>query len=74
MDAVTQGDVGKQIFATLDKAGVVPLAWGENGYREISNSNRPSRAPPTSKGLKIRVVGSPCSWTPSPPWAPTPRR
>ena len=38
VDAVTQGDVGKQIFATLDKAGVVPLAWGENGYREISYS------------------------------------
>ena len=38
MDALTQGDVGKEIFRIVEKAGVQPLAWGENGYREISNS------------------------------------
>ena len=38
MDALTQGDVGKDIFRIIEKAGVMPLAWGENGYREISNS------------------------------------
>lgn len=59
IDALTQGPVGKQIFATLDKAGVVPLAWGENGYRELSNSKRAVRTPADLKGLKIRVVGSP---------------
>lgn len=59
VDAVTQGDVGKQIFATLDKAGVVPLAWGENGYREISNSKKPIKSPADLKGMKMRVVGSP---------------
>lgn len=59
VDAVTQGEVGKSIFQTLDKAGVVPLAWGENGYREISNSKRPIKTPADLKGLKIRVVGSP---------------
>ena len=59
VDAVTQGDVGKQIFATLDKAGVVPLAWGENGYREISNSKKAIKTPEDLKGMKIRVVGSP---------------
>ena len=59
MDAVTQGDVGKSIFATLDKAGVMPLAWGENGYREISNSKKAIKSPEDLKGLKIRVVGSP---------------
>lgn len=59
MDALTQGEVGKQIFSTLDKAGVVPLAWGENGYRELSNSKRAVHTPADLKGLKIRVVGSP---------------
>lgn len=59
VDALTQGDVGKSIFATLDKAGVVPLAWGENGYREISNSKKAIKSPEDLKGLKIRVVGSP---------------
>lgn len=59
LDALTQGDVGKKIFATLDKAGVVPLAWGENGYREVTNSKRPIKSPEDLKGMKIRVVGSP---------------
>jgi TRAP-type C4-dicarboxylate transport system substrate-binding protein len=59
VDALTQGEVGKSIFATLDKAGVVPLAWGENGYREISNSKKAIKTPEDLKGLKIRVVGSP---------------
>jgi len=58
-DALTQGEVGKSLFQTLDKAGVVPLAWGENGYREISNSKRPIKSPADLKGMKIRVVGSP---------------
>ncbi|MES2608813.1 MAG: DctP family TRAP transporter solute-binding subunit [Pseudomonadota bacterium] len=59
VDALTQGEVGKNIFSTLDKAGVVPLAWGENGYREISNSKKAIKTPEDLKGLKIRVVGSP---------------
>ena len=59
IDALTQGEVGKSLFQTLDKAGVVPLAWGENGYREISNSKHAIKTPADLKGLKIRVVGSP---------------
>ena len=59
IDALTQGEVGKDIFKILETAGVVPLAWGENGYREITNSKHPIRTPADMKGLKIRVVGSP---------------
>jgi len=59
LDALTQGEVGKHLFATLEKAGVVPLAWGENGFREVSNSKREIRKPEDLKGLKLRVVGSP---------------
>ena len=59
VDALTQGEVGKSLFQTLEKAGVVPLAWGENGYREISNSKHPIKTPADLKGMKIRVVGSP---------------
>ena len=59
IDALTQGEVGKDIFRILEKNGVVPLAWGENGYREVTNSKRPIRTPADMKGLKFRVVGSP---------------
>ena len=40
LDALTSGEVGKDVFGILDRAGVVPLAWGENGFRELTNSNR----------------------------------
>ena len=59
VDAVVQGEVGQEIFKILDKAGVQPLAWGENGYREISNSKHAIKTPADLKGMKIRVVGSP---------------
>ena len=59
IDALTQGDVGKALFERLDKAGVVPLAWGENGYREVTNSKRAIKSPADMKGMKLRVVGSP---------------
>ncbi len=59
VDAVTQGEAGKQIFAAIEKRGVKPLAWGENGFREISNSKLAITKPADLKGLKIRVVGSP---------------
>jgi len=36
----------------------MPLAWGENAYREISNSRQAIKKPEDLKGLKIRVVGS----------------
>lgn len=59
VDALTQGEVGKVIFERIEKAGVVPLAWGENGYRQLSNSQREVKTPEDLKGLKLRVVGSP---------------
>ncbi|MEO6271538.1 MAG: DctP family TRAP transporter solute-binding subunit [Lautropia sp.] len=59
LDAITQGEVGKQIMKIVEKAGVVPLAWGENGFREVTNSKREIRTPADMKGLKFRVVGSP---------------
>ncbi len=59
IDALTKGEVGKDLFAILEKQGVVPLAWGENGYRELTNSKHDVRKPADLKGMKISVVGSP---------------
>jgi tripartite ATP-independent transporter DctP family solute receptor len=59
IDALTQGAVGRDIFGIIEKTGVVPLAWGENGFREVTNSKRELRRPEDFKGLKFRVVGSP---------------
>ncbi len=59
LDALTQGPVGTRIFELIRENGVVPLAWAENGFREVTNSKRPIRSPADMVGLKIRVVGSP---------------
>lgn len=55
-DALIRGDVGRDIFGVMERREVVPLAWGENGFREISNSRRPIRTPEDMRGLKIRFA------------------
>ncbi|MDR3221947.1 MAG: DctP family TRAP transporter solute-binding subunit [Candidatus Accumulibacter sp.] len=59
IDALIHGEVGKELFRIIEQREVVPLAWGENGFREVSNSKRAIATPGDIKGLKIRVVGSP---------------
>ncbi|MBO0764999.1 MAG: DctP family TRAP transporter solute-binding subunit [Hyphomicrobiaceae bacterium] len=59
IDAITAGEPGKKLFETIASKDIVPLAWGENGFRELTNSKRAIRAPDDLRGLKIRVVGSP---------------
>lgn len=59
-DAVMDSDVvQKEYFDLVRKAGAEPLAVGETGYRQISNSRRPILKPDDLKGIKVRVVGSP---------------
>lgn len=59
LDAVIQGEVGKEIEDELSKKGVSVLAWGENGFREITNSKLAIKTPEDMVGLKVRVVGTP---------------
>jgi tripartite ATP-independent transporter DctP family solute receptor len=59
VDKIENGTAGKMIIDQMEKMGVVHLAWGENGFRELTNSKRPIRTPSDMKGLKFRVVGSP---------------
>lgn len=59
IDTLTQGEVGNELFEIIEKNGVLPLAWGENGFRELTNSKRDIRSPADMKGMKFRVVGSP---------------
>lgn len=59
LDKLTNGETGKAIFDAMDKKGLVGLAWGENGFRQLTNSKRPVKTPEDLKGLRIRVVGSP---------------
>ena len=59
VDQLEQGETGRLLFEAMNRKGLEPLAWGENGFRQVTNSKRPIRRPEDFRGLKIRVVGSP---------------
>lgn len=53
---IAPGPVRTALEATLTSRDSVPLAWGENGFRELSNSRLPVRTPADLRGLKIRYA------------------
>ncbi len=57
VDATTQGDAVKPLEDILLDKGIKVLAWGENGFRELTNNTRPVKSPDDMKGLNIRVAG-----------------
>ncbi|MGX9934433.1 TRAP transporter substrate-binding protein DctP [Advenella kashmirensis] len=57
--ALIRGDLGNLVRDNMDKAGIVTLAWGTSGYRQLSNALRPVQAPADLKGMRIRVIGLP---------------
>ncbi|SBV99161.1 Trap dicarboxylate transporter-dctp subunit [uncultured delta proteobacterium] len=59
LDAVTTGKAGKLVAEAIEKKGGKFIAFGENGFRELTNSKREIRKPADIQGLKMRVVGSP---------------
>lgn len=59
LDKMKAGQSGLAVFAAMEKVGLKPLAWAENGFRQVTNSKRPIEKPEDLKGLRIRVVGNP---------------
>jgi tripartite ATP-independent transporter DctP family solute receptor len=57
--AVAQGPVGAAIAAKFADKGLVLLAFGKQGFRNLTNSKRPIRTVDDVKGLKIRVIPNP---------------
>ena len=58
VDKYMNGDGGKALKAALNESGVVCLAIGENGYRQVVNNRNPIHKPADMQGLKMRVPGS----------------
>ncbi len=56
---VMDSDIGKQMLAEFSKRGLVALAWGEQGFRQLTNNVRPVATPADAKGLKIRTTENP---------------
>jgi len=54
-NAVCDGPAGQAMLARLAEKGLVGLAYGVNGFRQVTNNQRPIRRPDDLKGLKIRI-------------------
>jgi TRAP-type C4-dicarboxylate transport system substrate-binding protein len=59
LDKLKNGASGAAVFAEMEKVGLKPLAWAENGFRQLTNGKRQVTSPADLKGMRIRVVGSP---------------
>lgn len=56
---VLDGEIGEKLRQSMRaKAGIEVLAFGEIGFRQITNNIRPIVKPDDLKGIKIRVPGS----------------
>src|SRR5213078_3164707 len=56
---VLDGPIGKEMLKKFESKGLVALAWGENGFRHMTNNKRPVNAPEDLKGLKMRTMENP---------------
>lgn len=55
---VMDGPAGQRLLDGLERHNLVGLAWGVNGFRQVTNSKREIRRPEDLRGLKIRVPGN----------------
>ncbi len=56
---VLDGEIGRELLDKVDEQGFKALAWTENGFRHITNSQRPVRSPADLQGMKIRTMENP---------------
>lgn len=57
--AVLDGPIGQEMLKKFDSKGIKALAWGENGFRHMTNNKRPINTPEDMKGLKMRTMENP---------------
>ena len=57
VNRVTDGEIGRKLFAKLEPKGIKGLAYWDNGFKQMS-ANRPVRKLQDFQGLKVRVQSS----------------
>ena len=53
---VLDGEIGQELLGKIGENDLVGLAWSENGFRHITNSQRPIRTPADLQGIKLRTM------------------
>lgn len=57
--SVLDGPVGQDLLKKFTARNLIALAWGEQGFRHLTNSRHPVQTPADMKGLKIRTMENP---------------
>lgn len=57
--AVLDGKFGQDLLVKFRARGLIALAWGEQGFRHLTNNKLAVSKPEDMKGLKIRVTENP---------------
>lgn len=52
---VLEGEIGDGLFEKIKGQGILPLSWGENGFRHMTNSKHQILEPKDLNGTKIRI-------------------
>ena len=55
VDRTTDGAPGERMKEIMLDHNIVVLAWGENGFREVTNSRHPITKPEDLQGIKLRT-------------------
>ncbi|MFN8722253.1 MAG: TRAP transporter substrate-binding protein [Rhodospirillales bacterium] len=53
---VLDGPIGQEILSKFPARNLVALAWGEQGFRHLTNNARAVAAPGDMRGLKLRTM------------------
>ncbi|WJS86628.1 TRAP transporter substrate-binding protein [Paracoccus sp. TOH] len=56
---VLDGEIGQEMLAKFEPAGLHALAWGEQGFRHITSNRGAVETPADLDGLKIRTMENP---------------
>ncbi|MGB3503669.1 MAG: TRAP transporter substrate-binding protein [Mesorhizobium sp.] len=56
---VLDGPIGEAVLPQFDERGMVALAWGEQGFRHITNNKHAINTPADLAGLKLRTMENP---------------
>jgi TRAP-type C4-dicarboxylate transport system substrate-binding protein len=55
VDTALSGSAGSELLKKTEAHGIVGLAYGENGFRQLTNDKLDIRVPNDLHGLKIRI-------------------
>lgn len=53
---VLDSEVGQDLLDKMNDHDIVGLAWSENGFRHMTNSQRAVKTPADAEGLKVRTM------------------